>query len=52
MLAWLFVGKVSGRMLVTVSIKYCPRIGEKYDMKQSKANITVEDVVDGEGQCP
>jgi hypothetical protein len=33
MLAWWFVGKVSARMLVTVSIKYCAETGEKYDMK-------------------
>ncbi|KAJ7878906.1 hypothetical protein B0H13DRAFT_2278945 [Mycena leptocephala] len=32
MLAWPFVGKVSGRMLVTVSIKYCPKTAGKYDM--------------------
>jgi hypothetical protein len=33
MLAWWFVGKVSARVLVTVSIKYCAETGEKYDMK-------------------
>jgi hypothetical protein len=33
MLAWWFVGKVSARMLVTVSIKQCAETGEKDDMK-------------------